>query len=38
MSEEKEDDPVLKKLNIVCIGILSPIIITVSLLVGFGVI
>jgi len=34
---EKEDDPVLKKINIVCLGIVSPIIISVSLLVGLGV-
>jgi len=38
MSEEKQDDPVLKKINIVCLGIVSPIIISVSLLVGFGII
>jgi len=38
MSEEIEDDPVLKKINIVCLGIVSPIIISVALLVGFGVI
>lgn len=34
---EKEDDPVLKKINIVCLGIISPIIISVSILVGLGV-
>jgi len=34
---EKEDDPVLKKINIVCLGIVSPIIISVSILVGLGV-
>jgi hypothetical protein len=38
MSEQKEDDPVLKKINIVCIGIVSPIIITVSILYGLGII
>jgi len=33
---EKQDDPVLKKLNILFIGIVSPIIITVSILYGLG--
>jgi len=36
MSENKEDDPVLKKINIICIGIFSPIIIAVSILYGLG--
>lgn len=35
---EKQDDPVLKKINIVCLGIVSPIIITVSILYGLGMI
>jgi len=38
LSEEKQDDPVLKKLNILFIGIVSPIIITVSILYGLGII
>lgn len=39
MSEiETKDDPVLKKINIVCIGIVSPILITVSILYGLGII
>ncbi len=38
MSEHEEADPQLKKINIVLIGIVSPIIITLSILYGLGLI
>jgi hypothetical protein len=38
MSDHEEADPQLKKTNIFFIGIVSPIIITVSILYGLGII